>query len=199
MTDTLQPLMLLRGTSELGRYAQELQELFVTGPMAAFVAGYFIMSDTRKYLPDAAVKQFEKLKGLIIQKTADDNQQCQLLATLKWLEKIYSEVGYTNGTANGNICMVWKWISHVSEAYVSLLKENNPAALVIYGYFAILSKIFRSYWYLQGWPERVLKGIDYQIQDPDFKDSIRWAERQLENDMDMFPRDDHIKVPIQVQ
>jgi hypothetical protein len=199
MSEIIQPLILLRGTSELGRYAQELQELFVNGPMSAFVRGYFIMSDTKKYMPESAAIQFEKLKQLIIKKYSDETRQNQLIATLKWLEKIYSEVAYTNGTANGNMCMVWKWISHVSEAYIGYLKELDPAALVIFGYFSILSDIFKSYWYLHNWADRALKGIDYAIKDPDFKEAMRWAENQVKSKLDIFPREDHSKVPVQVQ
>lgn len=198
MDEIIQPVMLLRGTSELGRYAQELQELFVNGPMSAFVKGYFIMSDTSAYLPKAVVDQFQLVRDLIITKYPDETHQYQLLATLKWLEKIYSEVGYTKGTANNNMCMAWKFLGHISETYMSYLKDHDPGALLIFAYFAILSKLFKSYWYLQGWAELVVRGVESTLMDPDFIDALQWASKQLDSDLDVFPREDHTKVPVQV-
>jgi Fungal specific transcription factor domain len=199
MDEIIQPIIILRGTSELGRYAQDLKELFINGPMAAFVKGYFIMSDTSAYLPKAVAEQFQLLKDLIIRKYPDDEtRQYHLLASLKWLEKIYSEVGYTKGTANNNMCMVWKWMGHATEVYMSYLKEHDPGALIIFAYFAILSKLFKSSWFLQGWAEHVVRGIENTLKDPDFLEALQWTSKQLESDLGVFPREVNTKILVQV-
>jgi len=194
MDDIIQPVVLLRGSSDLGRYAELLQSVFLNGPMAPLLAGHFLTFDTSEHFPREAKQQFEKIRWLIKVKCLDKAHKDELLSALVWLEKIYSEVGYTKGTANGHMGLVWKWISYVGEAYMSHLKDLDPGALVIFAHFSILSNLFKSYWYLKGWADRALKRISGVVQDPEFRDALRWAEEQLAADLPIFPR--HDKVPV---
>jgi hypothetical protein len=194
MDDLIQPLIHVRGSSDLGRYAEQLQGIFLNGPMAPLLAGHFITSDTSQYIPADAKRQFEKIGRLITAKCSDEAHKDELLSTLVWLEKIYSEVGYTKGTANGHMGLVWKWISYVGESYMSYLKDLDPGALVIFAHFSILSNLFKSYWYLNGWADRALKRILGVIQDLEFRETLQWAEEQLKRDLPIFPR--HERAPI---
>jgi hypothetical protein len=196
MSDIIQPLILMRGSSDLGRCAEYLQQAFLNGPMGPLLAGHFITSDTSQYLPVEAKIQLEKIRTLIKAKCPSKSHQDELLQTLGWLEKIYSEIGYTNGTANGHMGLVWKWISYVSEEYMSYLKDLDPGALVIFAHFSILSDLFKSYWYLHGWADRALKRIAHVVQDAEFKEELLWAETQLGADLPIFSRKDHEKVPV---
>lgn len=200
LNDVIQPLILFRGTSDLGRYAQQLADLFEGpgGPLAGLLEGYHITSDTREYLPASARVQFTKLQELIVKKCPQDTfRQQQLVGSVVWLEKIYSEVGYTKGTANGNMAMVWKWTGHVSETYMASVKELDPTALVIFAHFVLLSKVLKSYWYIQGWPEAAIKSIAHTITDPEWKESLVWVQQQLEADLDIFQRED-AKISVQI-
>ncbi len=194
MDDMIQPLILLRGSSDLGRCAQDLQGVFFNGPMAPLLAGHFITFDTSQHLPVEAKRQFEKIRRLIKVKCLDESHQEELESTLQWLEKVYSEVGYTKGTANDHMGLVWKWISYVGEAYMSYLKDLDPGALVIFAHFSILSNILKSYWYLQGWAGKALKRIANAVEDPEFRDALRWAEDQLEADLPIFPRGEKVRL-----
>jgi hypothetical protein len=194
MDDIIQPVVLMRGSSDLGRYAEHLQSAFLNGPMAPLLSGHFITFDTSDYFPKGAREQFERIRRLIKLKSRDDGHKDELMSTLIWLEKIYSEVGYTKGTANGHMGLVWKWISYVGEAYMSYLKDLDPGALVIFAHFSILSHLFKSFWYLQGWADRALKRVSSVVQDPEYRETLRWAEEQLEADLPIFPR--HDKVPV---
>jgi hypothetical protein len=159
--------------------------------LGAFLEGYHITSDTTQYLPVSAKNQFIKLKELIVQKSSHDcYRQQQLTSTVDWLEKIYSEVGYTKGTANGNMAMIWKWVGYASETYMVGIKEQDPMALVIFAHFALLSKVLKSCWYIQGWPEAAIKSIAHAIIDPEWREALVWVEQQLEADLDIFEKED---------
>jgi hypothetical protein len=194
MDDIIQPLILVRGSADLGRCAESLQGVFLNGPMAPLLAGHFITFDTSQNLPVEAKRQFEKIRRLINAKCLDEGHRDELQTALQWLEKVYSEVGYTKGTANDHMGLVWKWIAYVGEAYMSYLKDLDPGALVIFAHFSILSNLFKSYWYLQGWADRTLKRIANVVRDPEFRDALRWAEDQLEADLAIFPRSEKVRL-----
>jgi hypothetical protein len=195
ISELIQPLILLRGTSSIFQYGNEIQSIFQDGPLSAFIDGYMINYDTREFLDPVTLAHFERIRDLISQNYPEGPLREQMIFAHDWLEKIYSEVHFTKGTANGNTCLVWKWISLIGDAYMMALKNLDEGAILLFAHFAILSKIrvFKGLWYLQAWPDQVIKAATHCIQDPDYRVSLSWAAKQAEVDFDIFPREDNSK------
>ena len=59
---------------------------------------------------------------------------------------------------------------------MSDIQAKNPYALVLLSYFAVLlSFVEQQFWYVKGWPRRLLKAIELQLaHDPKHLKVTKW-------------------------
>jgi hypothetical protein len=70
------------------------------------------------------------------------------------------------------------WPGTVSPAYIQLLRERRPEALVILAYYSVLLYQVPDCWYLRGLAERLLNST-YRCLSSDWRTLIKWPLEQL--------------------
>lgn len=175
--DIFEPFMMIRGILQVLRVSSKW---IAVGPTRVFLCTYYRVHYPRTPLPVSAAEQFTRLHAMIRERCPEAVVQDALNETLMSLEAIYEEAMYnlSQGTKVNLYGAIWKWPTQVQQCYVSLLKELHPGALVLFAYFAVLSKLVETEWYLTGWPERAVQTIS-SVVDSDWKQWLRWPEEQL--------------------
>lgn len=73
---------------------------------------------------------------------------------------------------------VYGWLYRLGNEYIQYLQRKEQIALVVYGYFALLLKELEVYWFMEGWAEHIIMGID-QFLDEEHKAWLEWPKEQL--------------------
>lgn len=73
---------------------------------------------------------------------------------------------------------VYGWLYRLGNEYIQYLQRKEQIALVVYGYFALLLKELEVYWFMEGWAEHIVMGID-QFLDEEHKAWLEWPKEQL--------------------
>lgn len=73
---------------------------------------------------------------------------------------------------------VYAWLYRLGNKYIQCLQRKEQIALVVFGYFAILLKELEVYWFMEGWAEHIIMGID-QFLDEEHKTWLEWPKEQL--------------------
>jgi hypothetical protein len=78
------------------------------------------------------------------------------------------------------------WPARVSQGYLDLLKERDPAALVVLAHYCILLKPLESNWYMSGFRERLLTRIYNQL-DEEWRQRLQWPLEDVGLDLGSPP------------
>jgi hypothetical protein len=70
------------------------------------------------------------------------------------------------------------WIHFVSDRYVELLTERQPGSLIILAHYAVLVNRSKSYWFLEGVAEQILKITDAFVP-TEWKTWLEWPRAQI--------------------
>lgn len=54
---------------------------------------------------------------------------------------------------------IMTWVYLVDEAFIEALKTKHKIALIILGYFGVLMKSLKGYWFMEGWGDHVLSEL----------------------------------------
>jgi hypothetical protein len=175
--DIFESFMMVRGILQVLRVCLKW---IAAGPTKVFLCTYYRVHYPRTPLPVSTAEQFTKLRAMIRERCPEAAVQDALNESLMSLEAIYEEAMYdlSRGTKVNLYGAIWKWPTQVQKCYVSLLKELHPGALVLFAYFAVLSKLVETEWYLSGWSEWAIQAIS-SVVDSDWKQWLRWPEEQL--------------------
>jgi len=73
---------------------------------------------------------------------------------------------------------VYGWLYRLGNEYIQYLQRKEQIALVVYGYFALLLKELEVYWFMEGWAEHIIVGID-QFLDEEHRAWLQWPKEQL--------------------
>ncbi|KAI5925187.1 hypothetical protein F4810DRAFT_700336 [Camillea tinctor] len=78
--------------------------------------------------------------------------------------------------AKFQVIMIWMYV--LEDEYVDMLKEDEPVALVILAYFAVLLQTLESVWYLRGWAAHIVQGVSgiLESSSPQPIHHARWIE-----------------------
>jgi hypothetical protein len=183
--DLIEPLMLVLG---IQRVADAGMHWVWKGIMAPTLGDYELPKSAAVVVPDLIETQLVLISDMIKAETKDPTHEGSLLAALDGLKSTYKDVLYARGSEGPeylNPGYVWKWSNRVDTVYVGLLKESNPAALVIYAHFALVSDLLRYEWYLEGWAKRVVVGVS-RVVDSRWKKVLEWPEQQLVEGLSRF-------------
>jgi hypothetical protein len=74
------------------------------------------------------------------------------------------------------------WPTRVSQDYLDLLKERDPAALVVLAHYCILLEPLEKNWYMSGFRKRLLTKI-YKQLDEEWRQWLQWPLRQVGLDL----------------
>ncbi|KAL0260973.1 hypothetical protein SLS55_004665 [Diplodia seriata] len=79
---------------------------------------------------------------------------------------------------------IWLWPLLLPEAFVSLIAEGHPAALVVLAHFAALMRCFEVYWWSKGWSESVVDMIVARLEARAFA-WVEWPVTCVRNGIDV--------------
>lgn len=85
----------------------------------------------------------------------------------------YIAVFMTNPENHACLRLITAWPNMAGKAYMDMLYERHPLALVILAYFAILLHMRRSNWYINGWSEFILRHVDSLLGD-EWEPVLKW-------------------------
>jgi hypothetical protein len=70
------------------------------------------------------------------------------------------------------------WPAKVSQDYLDLLKERDPAALVLLAHYCLLLEPLESNWYMSGFRKRLLTRIYNQLDD-EWRQWLQWPLEEI--------------------
>ncbi|KAG6356171.1 hypothetical protein INS49_015558 [Diaporthe citri] len=73
---------------------------------------------------------------------------------------------------------VYAWLYRLGNEYIQCLQRKEQIALVVFGYFALLLKELEVFWFMEGWAEHIIMGID-QFLDEEHRTWLEWPKEQL--------------------
>ncbi|CAI7669489.1 unnamed protein product [Penicillium pancosmium] len=145
-----------------------------SGPLAPM----FVLGRRRKLAREARSTDdqpfMENLRQEIIESVPDQNElQCYLEA-LDELAKSFATVL----DQVVEITDVFIWLYEISDGYLELLRQQKPEALVIFGYFCVVSKQLESAWWMEGFSIPLMRAIYYHL-DEEHRCWLQWPIQQL--------------------
>ena len=92
---------------------------------------------------------------------------------LRAIESLKHAYQAISGASSGPGSM-WIWPMSLSQDFLNLINDNDPAALIILSHFVVLVHPFeKSLWFLHGWSSGVIAAVDRAI-DTAWKGWIEW-------------------------
>ncbi|KAL2277229.1 hypothetical protein FJTKL_00097 [Diaporthe vaccinii] len=73
---------------------------------------------------------------------------------------------------------VYAWLYRLENDYIDCLQRKEQIALVVFAYFALLLKELEVFWFMEGWAEHIITGID-QFLDEGHKRWLEWSKEQV--------------------
>lgn len=73
---------------------------------------------------------------------------------------------------------VYGWLYRLDKDYTRFLQRKEQIALVVFAYFALLLKELEVYWFMEGWAEHIIMGVD-QFLDEEHKRWLDWPKEQV--------------------
>lgn len=82
--------------------------------------------------------------------------------------------GYQGNADHQNL---FRWTYQLEEEFAALLQERRPVSLIILAHFALLLKNFEIIWFLQGWADHIMNGIQ-KFLDDHYQGWLKWPMEQ---------------------
>lgn len=73
---------------------------------------------------------------------------------------------------------VYAWLYRLGDEYIRYLQGKEQIALVVFAYFALLLKELEVFWFMEGWAEHIITGVD-QFLDEEHKRWLEWPKEQV--------------------
>jgi hypothetical protein len=97
--------------------------------------------------------------------------------TLEQLAKMFTVASEQVGS-NDYTRQILLWMMIIPDAFITLLQDQNPEALCIFGYYCVLLKRLDSLWFIHGWSEDLIENI-YWLLDQRYRGYIVWPMREI--------------------
>lgn len=82
---------------------------------------------------------------------------------------------------NRDMRFLFYWPFHLSPNYMVALRQRSPGALVIIMHWTItLTFAARTYWFLRGWSDRIVKAVTDELTMEPWREAIEWPLQQIE-------------------
>ncbi|KNG85600.1 putative C6 transcription factor [Aspergillus nomiae NRRL 13137] len=163
-------LLLIRGTGTILDIADQSLK---TGPLASM---FSVRAQHRKFTTTKRHHVLEELCQLILAEVQDQHMVHMYIGTLDEMNRSYAmclEHGLRLETAD-----VFVWLIRVPYEFLVLLKNYEPLALIILGYFCVLLHQLEWMWCMKGWSSHLLSQIYDQLSTT-HRVWIRWPMEQI--------------------
>jgi hypothetical protein len=69
---------------------------------------------------------------------------------------------------------LFQWPIELSQNFLNLMQQKEPAALAVIGYYALgLFAAESNYWFMEGWAERTIRAV-YETVDASWREVLQW-------------------------
>lgn len=130
---------------------------------------------------DSHMKHLQEVRTLIQRNLQQGNDVAMYDSVIDNLLTVINEVHNKRSIqwpSVGLMQVLIGWVYRLPDAFVSHLERNEPTALVILAYWAMLLKYMQSVWFMKGWDVHVMGGIRTFLQGQFFQ-WIQWPVQQL--------------------
>ncbi|KAF7871629.1 hypothetical protein EAF04_003736 [Stromatinia cepivora] len=117
------------------------------------------------------------LSDFLTASIADPHDLEAYIQSINELQKSFTVFSNRNRD-NFELTDLFIWPYRVSDHYLSLLRQQTPAALIIYAYFTVLMKSLDSHWWIKGCSEYLIAQI-YGLLDEEHRIWIRGAIEEI--------------------
>ncbi|KAB8206677.1 hypothetical protein BDV34DRAFT_80820 [Aspergillus parasiticus] len=163
-------LLLIRGTGTILDFADESLK---SGPLASM---FSVRAQHRNFRTSRRHHALEELHQLILTQVQDQHMLHMYIGTLDEMNRSFAmclEHNLRLETAD-----VFVWLMRVPYDFLILLRNYEPLALVILGYFCVLLHQLEWMWCMKGWSTHLLSQI-YDQLGPTHRVWIRWPVEQI--------------------
>ncbi|PWY70775.1 hypothetical protein BO83DRAFT_379504 [Aspergillus eucalypticola CBS 122712] len=134
------------------------------------LCGLLLKEETQSSPSQSSQEAIASLHELLNTTYSQENENHRAFAdTIDCLENL---LGRLDG-AGEIVSWSFNWICEVPAAFIVLLQEHNPLALVILAHYCVVLHQLRDRWWIASWGQRVLD-IIAGILGPAWKSSIAW-------------------------
>lgn len=130
----------------------------------------------------------ERLRGFITGRTSSENSREKsvyrdqrnlvLLQAFDVLRDTYESTFGQDEDPEAVVCpkskFIFLWLYVMEDDFINLVREADPAALLLLAYYSLLFKTMKTAWYLDGWTEHLLLRIGSVMQRHGFADWMQW-------------------------
>jgi hypothetical protein len=180
-------LQIIRGSCTI---FSSVRESVTTGPLAPLLTDH--TSDESFYLipqnPEHARRFYNLLhlarfgKHSIAEKFAKGGYVSPIPGALLELSMAFSKSQVAKERGVFTVSTALRiWPARVSQDYLNLLKERDPAALVVLAHYCLLLEPLESNWYMSGFRKKLLTRIYNQL-DEEWRQWLQWPLEEIGRD-----------------
>ncbi|KAF2472795.1 uncharacterized protein BDR25DRAFT_324125 [Lindgomyces ingoldianus] len=153
---------------------ETIKESDVFASVAKTIMGFW-QSDLD--LEDEGFGEILRLKELTDGMESSDRETC--LHAIVELHKTFIKVWRCSEDQDEHATM-FTWPAVLQDHFMNLLSVYNPAALIILSHFAVLLARSRSSWWVQDWPDRILRASKHLLESkPEFQRWLAWPSEHI--------------------
>ncbi|KAJ5099567.1 hypothetical protein N7532_006568 [Penicillium argentinense] len=165
-------LHLVRGTKAI---IASVNSVLKSGPLAPMFTLGGRKSRAREVRSTDNQPFMENLRQLLTESVKDPNELRCYQEALDDLAKSFAAVFDTQSIETADVFI---WLYQISDEYLNLLRNRTPEALVIFGYFTVITKELEWAWWLQGFSVHLMRAI-YNHLDQEHRYWLQWPIQQL--------------------
>ncbi|KAK1975006.1 hypothetical protein LZ30DRAFT_606728 [Colletotrichum cereale] len=165
--DILNVFLLVRGMSHILKSSHPIIQV---GPFAPFFTE--VVTQTSTPLLDAVTKHLQNFRSNLEACTMD---QASIMVLTQEIDVFLEWILHAVKTASfPEMRVALTWPINLTEEYLQLLRNRNPAALTLLAYYCVIVRSTEvTAWFMRGWGINAARAIVLDL-DPDWKDMIKW-------------------------
>ncbi|KAF7516372.1 hypothetical protein G7054_g14188 [Neopestalotiopsis clavispora] len=96
---------------------------------------------------------------------------------LKWcFHDTFGSKASADTVATPKFQTIMAWLYVLDDRYVEMLRENDPLAMLLLAYFAILLQTLERVWFLKGWAIHILRGVREILSETSQEQWLPWLQ-----------------------
>ncbi len=175
LEDIVEVFVLLKGMDTV---LQSWEQAIQAGPFRTL----FAMSPSSRPFPfwNEISERLDRLRELLGGRLVDDPARAAVIDSevLKLSNVSQQSVSFSSAP---ELRFIVQWPISVSNSYVRMLREVNPAALVVLSYYCVVVHLSETTtWFTRGWASKLLRAVEALLP-PEWSEMIQWPLEHIHN------------------
>jgi len=94
------------------------------------------------------------------------------------LLKVYTQASIRKDRGQGVVASIFVWPNAIPQAYLALLGEGKPEAMIIMAHYSVLLKMLDNEWFVKGWARYLVTSIAESIGD-EWQEWLMWPKEMV--------------------